>query len=266
MDILKWKDQFSKDIRLKYNSKSTISCYTSCVKKFLSHFKEEKEPKAIANSKIKDYLLGFETLNTRKQNLCALRLFYKITIRMPKKVSSIPYPKKEKKLPQVIDAKYIIKSMDEIENLKHKSILSLAFSAGLRVGEVINLKISDIDSDRNLIAVRNAKGGKDRFVPLSKAILKLLRAYFKQYRPSIYLFNGQNRKQYSSSSCNALVKKYLGDQYHFHTLRHSCFTAMLESGTDIRFIQKIAGHNSSKTTEIYTHVSNAFLSQINTPL
>jgi site-specific recombinase XerD len=136
----------------------------------------------------------------------------------------------------------------------------------LRVSEICNLKISDIDSKRMLIHVKNAKGRKDRIVPLSVNILELLRSYFREYKPNVYLFNGQSSPQYSHRSCNQIVKKYIGEDYHFHLLRHSSFTALLESGTDLRIIQQIAGHSSSKTTEIYTHVSNNLLSQIQLPL
>ncbi|MDZ4127769.1 MAG: tyrosine-type recombinase/integrase, partial [Hydrogenophaga sp.] len=148
----------------------------------------------------------------------------------------------------------------------HKAILSVAFSVGLRVSEVVNLKITDIDSKRMIINVRKSKGNKDRIVPLSPSILALLREYFKQYRPVEYLFNGQNSPKYSVESCNKIVKNHLGDEYHFHLLRHSCFTSLLEAGTDLRIIQKVAGHASSKTTEIYTHVSTNVLSQINLPI
>lgn len=117
-----------------------------------------------------------------------------------------------------------------------------------------------------VITIHQAKGRNDRIVPLSSTILALLREYYKEYKPTIYLFNGQNSLQYSSMSCNQIVKKYLGEEYHFHLLRHSCFTSLLESGTDIRIIQKLAGHNNVKTTEIYTHVSNQMLSKINLPI
>jgi integrase/recombinase XerD len=117
-----------------------------------------------------------------------------------------------------------------------------------------------------IINIQEAKGRKDRIVPLSNKILILLRDYYKIYKPKEYLFEGQSKLKYSTTSCNKIVKKYLGHKYHFHLLRHSCFTSMLESGTDLRIIQSIAGHNSSKTTEIYTHVSTNFLSTVITPI
>ena len=117
-----------------------------------------------------------------------------------------------------------------------------------------------------VIHIHNGKGRKDRIVPLTQYILELFRNYFRQYKPKEYLFNGQFGVKYSKTSCNQIVKKHLGKDYHFHTLRHSCFTTLLESGVDIRIIQQIAGHSSVKTTEIYTHVSTNLLSKINLPL
>lgn len=266
MKTRKWLQQYSRDCKLKYNSPSTRKTYTACVKKFLLHFKNEVEPKAISNSKIKDWLMTFNTLNTRKQMLCSINSFYKLTVGMPVKLSKIPYPKKEKVLPKVIDKDLLMETIPAIPNLKHRAILMLAYSAGLRVSEVVNLKIEHIQSKRGLILIKNAKGNKDRYVPLSDNVLNTLREYFKAYHPVDYLFNGQSSSRYTATSCNAIVKKYLGINYHFHQLRHSCFTTMLESGTDIRIIQKVAGHKSSKTTEIYTHISNQFLTQVNLPI
>lgn len=114
-----------------------------------------------------------------------------------------------------------------------------------------------------LIYIKNAKGKKDRVVPLSPTVLKLLREYWKVYRPDEYLFNGQAAKQYSIKSCQTIYKRHIDSTSSIHTLRHSSFTNLLENGTDLRIIQKIAGHSSSKTTEIYTHVSTQFLSKVN---
>jgi len=117
-----------------------------------------------------------------------------------------------------------------------------------------------------LISIINSKGNKDRFVPLSDNLLITLREYFKEYRPIEYLFNGQTTPKYSSTSCNKIVKKYISEEAHMHLLRHSSFTSLLESGTDLRIIQSIAGHSSSKTTEIYTHVSKKLLNKVNLPI
>jgi site-specific recombinase XerD len=134
------------------------------------------------------------------------------------------------------------------------------------VSEIINLKIEDIDSKRMIIHIKNAKGRKDRIVPLSQIVLELLREYWRNFKPKVYLFNGQNSLKYSIGSCQKIYKKYIDDKSSIHTLRHSSFTNLLESGTDLRIIQKIAGHSSSKTTEIYTHVSNQMLSRVKLPI
>lgn len=169
-------------------------------------------------------------------------------------------------MPKVIEGEFIKKQLSKIENLKHRAILTLTYSVGLRVSEIVNLKISDIDSKRMLIHIKNAKGRKDRIVPLSQNVLELLREYFKKYKSKEFLFNGQNSLQYSIGSCQKIYKKYIDNESSIHTLRHSSFTNLLESGTDLRIIQKIAGHSSSRTTEIYTHVSNNVLNKVKLPI
>ena len=266
MDIRKWEVKYSRDCDIKYQSDATRSTYKHCVSKFLHYFKDEIEPKSIATSKIKDWLLTFATLNTRKQMLCSINSFYKLSVGMPKKIAGIPYPKKDRSLPQVIDTDFLIERITSIKNLKHKAILMLGFSCGLRVSEVINLKMRSIDRDRMMILIKNAKGRKDRYVVMSETLLHTLEEYAREFKPREYLFNGQNSLKYSSGSCNKIVKKYLGKQYHFHQLRHSNATALLEAGTDISIIQKLLGHNNIKTTQIYTHVSNKALSKIKMPM
>lgn len=238
MNIPKYAYLFRKELELKNYSTNTIKNYVSQVEVFLKAQENEfTEPAKINETTIKNWLLQFKTRNSMCHSISALKLFYKTVIKQPLKFKYIEYPRNEKKLPQVIDKDFLLDKISNIQNLKHKAIISLAFSVGLRVSEVVNLKLSEIDSKRMLITVRQAKGKKDRIVPLSSTILQLLRDYFKQYKPKEYLFNGQFSNQYSSRSCNQIVKQYLGNNYHFHTLRHSCFTTLLESGTDLRVIK-----------------------------
>jgi site-specific recombinase XerD len=267
MNIPKYADLYRKDLELKAYSQNSIDNYVSQVNCFLNHFdKLVSEPSKITETQIKEWLLLANSINGRKHRISALKLFYRLTIKQPLKFKHIEYPKLEKKLPRIIDKDFLVRRIKEIENLKHKSIIALAYSTGMRVSEVCNLKIKDIDSARMIIHITNAKGRKDRIVPLSEYVLGILREYFKAYKPKEYLFNGQFDLQYSPRSCNQIVKKYLGEATHFHLLRHSSFTALLEQGTDMRIIQKLAGHSSSKTTEIYTHVSRNLISSVCTPI
>lgn len=266
MNIERWYNDFITDLSLKYNSNSTISMYSHNVKKFLIQFGHYREPKEIPTQEIKEYLLTFKTHNTRKQNLCAIKKFYELTVKMPNKVSKIPYPKKVKRLPKVIDSEYLIEQINRIPNKKHKAIIATAYSCSLRISEVRNLKRKDIDVKRMLVHINNSKGAKDRIVKLSDNLLKIIMDYGHAYHPTTYLFNGQNSLQYSVASLRNIVKKYIGEDYKFHTLRHSGATAMLENGTDITIIKDILGHNSIKTTQIYTHVSQKIIQGVNMPL
>jgi len=196
----------------------------------------------------------------------AIRFLYKFGLDKKYDKVSFKRPKSEKKLPRVIDGEFIKSKLAKIQNIKHRAILTLTYSVGLRVSEIVNLKIEDIDSKRMIIHIKNAKGRKDRIVPLSQIVLELLREYWRNFKPKVYLFNGQNSLKYSIGSCQKIYKKYIDDKSSIHTLRHSSFTNLLESGTDLRIIQKIAGHSSSKTTEIYTHVSNQMLSRVKLPI
>jgi site-specific recombinase XerD len=264
MQIPKYVELYRKDLTLKYYSDNTIKNYCFQVELFLrNHENRFTEPSKINETAIKEWLLQFKTRNSMCHSISALKLFYKLTIKQPLKFKHIEYPRSEKKLPQVIDQKVLVEKINLIENSKHKAIIALAFSTGMRVSEVVNLKISDFDLERNLIHIKNAKGRKDRIVPLSEKVRSVLRIYFSEYKPKEYLFNGQESPQYSTTSCNQIVKKYLGNDYHFHTLRHSSFTALLENGTDLRVIQSIAGHASCKTSELYTHVSKNLLEKTN---
>jgi integrase/recombinase XerD len=182
----------------------------------------------------------------------------------------IERPRKEKKLPVVLSGSEVKAIFNTITNLKHKALLSLLYSAGLRIGEAINLEINDIDSQRMLIHIKQAKGKKDRYTLLSSAFVKILRAYYIAYKPEKYLFEGQKGGKYSNTSAqkvlkNALFKADIKKKVTLHSLRHSFATHLLEKGTDIRYIQELLGHSSPKTTMIYTHVTETSLKKIKNP-
>ena len=209
---------------------------------------------------------SFSSVSQQNQVINSIRFLYKFALERKYDKVSFKRPRSEKKLPKIIDKGFLLDAINKITNTKHKAIIALAYSTGMRVSEVCNLKISDIDSKRMVITIRQSKGRKDRIVGLSEKILNILRIYFSEYKPKEYLFNGQFDLQYSHTSCNQIVKKYLGKEYHFHLLRHSNATALLEAGTDLRIIQKHLGHSSSKTTEIYTHVSTNLISKMMLPI
>jgi len=254
--------------KLKYLNYSdrTANCYLSYINQFLDRI--EIPPTRLGSQDFQSYLDNYKFTSVSQQNqvINAIRFLYKFGLNKKYNKVSFKRPKSEKKLPKVVDGDFIKTQLSKIENIKHKAILTLTFSVGLRVSEIVNIKIEDIDSKRMLIHIKNGKGRKDRIVPLSEKVLILLRDYFTQYKPKEYLFNGQNSTQYSIRSCQSIYKKYIDATGHIHTLRHSCFTNLLENNTDIRIIQKIAGHSNVKTTEIYTHVSNQILSKVNLPI
>lgn len=271
MDIRKWIDKYSRDIQLVYNSENTRSNYISQVSCFLNHFKNQIEPKSISNDDIKNWLLEAKTINSRKHRLCALNSFYKITLGMPAKIQKIPYPKAEKKLPIVLSKDEVQRMFDVCDNLKHKLILSILYACGLRVSELINLKWAHIDRSRMVINIIAGKGKKDRQVMLPDMLIPLLEKYYRAYKSKEYVLNGQASLQYSDRSILQVIKQLaekanISKRVYTHLMRHCSFTHLCESGVDINLIQKIAGHNNVKTTMIYTHISDALISKISSPI
>ena len=254
--------------KLKYLNYSdrTIKSYLYYINQFLENTKIP--PTRLTATDFQKYLNNYNFTSNSQQNqvINSIRFLYKEALN--KKYDKVDFkrPRSEKKLPKVIDGDYIKSKLSKIENLKHKTILTLTYSVGLRVSEIINLKIEDIDSKRMIIHIKNAKGKKDRIVPLSENVQNLIKIYSEKYTPKEYLFNGQSTNKYSIQSCQNIYKKYIDENSSIHTLRHSAFTNLLENGTDLRIIQKIAGHSSTKTTEIYTHVSNQLLNKVNLPI
>jgi integrase/recombinase XerD len=207
----------------------------------------------------------------QNQTVNAIKLFFQ-TIRDTKMmVDKIHRPKRAKVLPNVLSKEEIKLILNAHSNIKHKAMLSMIYSCGLRRSELLHLRFSDIDSNRNIVLLKNAKGKKDRIAPLSPKILQMLREYYKDYKPAVWLFEGQIKgEQYSEKSLQSVLKQALQKTgitkpVTLHWLRHSYATHLLESGTDLRYIQELLGHSSSKTTEIYTHVSTKSIQQIKSP-
>jgi len=263
-----------KKLVLKRYSERTINTYKSLLLRFFN-FYPGREVNSICKNDIQRYLLELIRLgyseSMQNQAINAIKFYYEQLLGQPRTFYTADRPKRERKLPTVLSTFEIKSILEQVKNIKHKSILSLIYSSGLRISEALDLKINDIDSYRMLIHIRGAKGKKDRMVILSEAALQLLRKYYLKYKPNKWLFEGQSGGQYSNTSCQSILKravKKAGIRKHvtLHTLRHSFATHLLENGTDLRYIQSLLGHNSSKTTEIYTHVSQVYLQNIRSPL
>lgn len=268
-------ETFKRYLLSKRYSPNTIKTYSEALKSFLT-FCNTKAIKEISNEDViaynNDYILKNKFSSSyQNQIVNAIKLFFKIVKETAIEIDKIHRPKREKVLPNVLSKEEIKAILEAPKNLKHKAMLSMIYSCGLRRSELLNLKPNDIDSKRNVVIIRQSKGKKDRITPLSPKILALLRAYYKEYSPKVYLFEGQEKNtQYSARSLEEVLKKsvklaLINKPVTLHWLRHSYATHLLESGTDLRYIQELLGHNSSKTTEIYTHVSTKNIQQIKSP-
>lgn len=201
----------------------------------------------------------------------AVKFYFEQVLHRQKMFIDIPRPKKKLQLPKMLNKAEIKKIIAATENPKHSLILKMCYGMGLRVSEVVALKLTDIDNADKLVRIEQGKGKKDRIAILPESLLPELRAYYLTYRPKVYLFEGQDGGRYSVRSAqavfkNALERAGIKKKIGIHGLRHSYATHLLEAGTDIRFIQELLGHNSIKTTEIYTHISNAAKAGIRSPL
>lgn len=273
MNIGKYIHQYSEDLRLKNYADNTIKNYCSQVELFLKHFEPiATKTSEISEKQIKTWLLQANTINSRKHRISAVKLFYQLTGKQPLKFKYIEYPRGEKKLPIVLSQQEIQAMFNACENLKHKVILSLLYACGLRVSELLNLKWKHIDRSRMIINIIAAKGKKDRQVMLPESLITLLEKYFYEYNSKEYLLNGQFSLQYSETSVNQVVKQLAkkaginNKRVYTHLMRHCSFTHMVEAGTDINLIQKLAGHSNVKTTAIYTHISHNLISKIKSPI
>lgn len=272
MDIVQAEALFVQKMRSKNWSNKTIKNYACQVRLFLREFKSRDRARNITANEIEKWMLEKTNINSRKHCRCGINAFYKLVVGQPEKLAFIPWPKKEEKLIEYITSEEAQKLISVCTNKKHKAIMCLMYGSGLRVGEVINLKPEHIKSDKNIITIIQGKGKKDRIVQLDNSLLSVLRDYWKEYKPQKgYLFEGQFDIKYSERSINQFLKKYaslagIKRNIHAHLLRHGFATASLEMGTDIRYIQKLLGHNSIKTTLRYTHVSTNMVAKTPSPL
>jgi integrase/recombinase XerD len=266
---------FKKWMEHKRYSESTIKTYIQAIGTFLRFIKPKTSADAINDDMVRfvhQYMLPRKlSLSYQNQAVNAARLFFK-TIQGSRLITEqIERPRREHKLPNVLSKEEVAAILHASRNTKHRTMLSLIYACGLRRGELLNLRTEQVDSNRHLLIILNAKGKKDRVIPISDKVIEMLREYYKTYRPKTWLFEGQNSgEQYSETSLQEVLKQALKNarikkHVTLHWLRHSYATHLLEAGTDLRYIQELLGHKSSKTTEIYTHVTEKSLQKIASP-
>lgn len=267
--------KFTLWLRSKRYSEKTIITYCDGLKSFLV-FYNKKPIQSITNEDViifnNEYIIKNKLSESyQNQIVNAIKLYFKIIRETKIDIEKIHRPKRAKTLPNVLSKEEVKAILEAPTNLKHKMMLSLIYSCGLRSGELLALEPKHIDSKRNIVLLKNSKGKKDRIAPLSPKILELLRSYYLMYKPVKYLFEGNIiGEQYSEKSLQSIIKQSIKKAsikkpVTLHWLRHSYATHLLESGTDLRYIQELLGHSSSKTTEIYTHVSTKNIQQIKSP-
>jgi integrase/recombinase XerD len=268
-------NQFIIWMKHKRYSENTISTYTDVLKQFLLYYKE-REIRSLNNDDIVKYVhehfvknkLSFSYQN---QLVNGVKLFFREVEKSKIEIEKVERPRREHKLPNVLSKEEVKSILEAPKNIKHKMMLSVIYACGLRRSELLFLKPVDVDSKRKLLIIKNAKGRKDRVAPISEKLIEMLREYYKIHKPKVWLFEGQvPGEQYSETSLQKVLKLSLltakiKKPVTLHWLRHSYATHLLESGTDIRYIQELLGHKSSKTTEIYTHVSTRSIQQIKSP-
>ena len=256
-------------------SSSTINCYLNFIQSFLAYFNN----KASAYITLRDiHKYNYEVIiknnysvSYQRQFIGAVKLFFNYVTHCTFNTDELERPMKEKTLPTVLSKAEVKQILLNTKNLKHKAVLSTIYSAGLRIGEVLNLRITDIDTDRMQIHIKNAKGKKDRYVKMSKANYMVLKSYLHRYVPKQYLFEGPDNNRYSSSSIRQVLSRACqkcGIKKHVtpHTLRHSYATHLLELGIDLRYVQAFLGHKKPETTMIYTHISSEKVDNLANPL
>ena len=267
--------QFCHYLKYRRYSPNTIKTYTDALGVFF-HYHSNKVPEQLGIAEIIEFNTGYilrKHLSASYQNqvINAIKLFYRNRFNRNMDLNNIQRPRREQRLPNVLSKQEIKSILEAPTNLKHRAMLSLIYACGLRRSELLNLSLSDVLSDRNVLFIRQSKGKKDRLIPISNKIIEMLRTYYKAYKPKVWLFEGQNAgERYSERSLQLVLKQALkkagnSKPVSLHWLRHSYATHLLESGTDLRYIQELLGHNSSKTTEIYTHVTTKSLQQIRSP-
>jgi integrase/recombinase XerD len=275
MHMGKLRERMKRDMEIRGFSPNTQQAYVHQVKALARYF--GRAPDGLALEEIHTYQLYLTrerkiASSSLAQAVAALRFFYSVTCKKDWDIELIPYPKRRRRLPVVFNQTELLRLFDAVQNFKHRAILMTLYAAGLRVSEVVHLRIGDIDSQRMMIFVQQGKGRKDRYVTLSHRLLGVLREYWKLERPGHWLFPGQDgQRPLTRASVHKFFKKAvrktgLIKPITVHCIRHSYATHLLESGVDIRKIQLLLGHRSLRSTQIYTHVARNDLDGTPSPL
>lgn len=266
---------FSQWLRAKRYSNNTQKTYTEALRIFLTYL-NGKSVSEVGNRDVvifHDEHIVKNGLSASYQNqvINAIKLFFSSVENRKIEIERLERPQRERRLPNVLSKEEVKQILEAPQNLKHRAMLAVTYGCGLRRSEVLNLMPTDINSARGIVVIRQAKGKKDRIVPLPHKLLGILREYYLAYKPKKWLFEGVGGAQYDERSLanvlkNAVAMAEISKPVSLHWLRHSYATHLLENGTDLRHIQEILGHNSSRTTEIYTHVSASSITKIKSPL
>ena len=273
MDTL--REKMLAELQLRGITPRTQTAYLREIAKLENYF--NRSPEELGEEEVKEYLVhmledrGLSS-GTYKYYAAGIKFLYRTTLNRGEVVEKIKYPKAKIKLPVVLDLSEVRTMLSVMENLKHRAVLTITYSAGLRVSETAHLKVTDIDSKRMMVRVRQGKGGKDRYTILSKTTLECLREYWRAYRPKDWLFEGQKavshicytsiRNIFVEAKERAGITKPVGP----HSLRHAFATHLIEAGTSLHHVQLLLGHKSPKTTTVYLHVSKMNLAQVCSPL
>lgn len=267
-------EEFLLKLELKRYSPNTVKTYVHFFEMFLNA-NPGSDPKSLNERDIRAFLQKSIHKNVSdsylNQAINAIKFYYEVVLGMPNRFYDLERPRKERRLPKVLSKEEVLAMINSTNNLKHRCIVALLYSSGLRRAELLDLKIADIDSKRMLVRVEGGKGKKDRYTLLSATALEDLRCYYREWRPKFYLFEGIRGGKYSAESVVQVVRRSaktagIRQKATPHILRHSFATHLLESGADLRQIQVLLGHGSSKTTEIYTHVAVNTFRSIKNPL
>jgi site-specific recombinase XerD len=267
-----WLEELRKELVARRYSQRTVKLYLFHNKGLLEFSK--KNPYEVSNGDVREYLYHLandKEASTSTLNTAINALYYGEVLKR-RFVYEIKRPKKDKKLPVVLSQEEVSQILSSVNNIKHRAILMLIYSAGLRVSEVVKLRPEDIDTERKLIHIKEAKGRKDRYTLLSDTAMETLGLYMNANNPEKWLFPGKKENTHLTIRSvekifeDAVKRASITKEVSVHSLRHSFATHLLESGVDLRYIQEFLGHKSSKTTEIYTHVSNKDIGKIRSPL